>query len=573
MYSLHNFDYLKILFFKLICVLIVPLSAHSQDYLVTKYDNGTVVTAEKLATNVGVQILKEGGNAVDAAVAVHFALAVTYPQAGNIGGGGFMVIHIADSNSTTISLDFRETAPRLATSDMFLDESGNYDRQKARRSIFSSGVPGSVHGMLSALNKYGNLPRNRVLQPAIELAQKGYRLDAYQANLLNEYKMDFQKYDASQHYFTKGDGISYREGDLFVQKDLAGTLKLIKTKGIRGFYSGSTARKIVETMQNYNGLITLDDLYNYQSTYRPPVKTSFKGYTLFMMGPPSSGGITITQMLHMLSSFYLKEYGFLSADYIHLLNGVMKRAYADRNYFLGDPDFIDIPKPTMTDPSYNEERMSDFSWDNTTPSAEIKHGKINQTNESLETTHFSVIDKEGNAVSVTTTLNSLFGNKIAVKGAGFLLNNEMDDFTSKPGTPNQFGLVQGSANKIEPGKRMLSSMTPTIVTRHDSVQMVLGAAGGPRIITTVLQNFLNLSVFEMNAKQSITAPRIHHQWLPDITFTESFAISKDTKKVLLRRGHILKVFNNLAKAHIINVDQGKYTGAADPRGNGNVGGY
>lgn len=571
---MYNVHYLKILLaFSLLYV--APLSVYPQDYWVNKYDSGTVVTAEKLATKVGVQILKEGGNAVDAAVGVHFAMAVTYPQAGNIGGGGFMVIHLAnpDSNSTNISLDFRETAAQMVTSDIFLDDSGNYDRQKARQSIFSSGVPGSVHGMLTALDKYGNLMRNKVLQPAIDLAQRGYKLDAYQANLLNRYKKEFQKYDASHHYFTKGVGKSYLAGDLFVQKDLAGTLKLIQKKGIPGFYSGQTARNIVNTMQKYNGLITFDDLESYQSIYRPPVKTSFKKYTLYMMGPPSSGGITISQMLHMLSSYSLKEYGFLSAEYIHLLTGVMKRAFADRNHFLGDPDFIDIPKATLTDPSYNVQRMSDFNWDNTTPSTEIKHGDITCTDESLETTHFSIVDKKGNAVSVTTTLNSLFGNKIAVKGAGFLLNNEMDDFTSKPGTSNQFGLVQGSANKIEPRKRMLSSMTPTIVTRHDSVKMVLGAAGGPRIITTVLQNFLNLSVFEMNAKQSISAPRIHHQWLPDITYTESFTISKDTKNILLKRGHILKVLDNLANAHILSVDNGKYTGAADPRVNGYVSGY
>ena len=554
-----------------------PAYLQAQDYWVNEYDTATVVSAERLATDVGIQILKKGGNAVDAAVAVHFALAVTYPQAGNLGGGGFMVIHLPDSDldsdSGTISYDFRETAPALATKDMFLDSTGTYNPKLARRSILSSGVPGSVHGVLTALDNHGNLSRNQVLQPAILLARNGYRLDTYQASMLNKYRKNFGKYVASTKYFKPCDKLLYKQGDLFKQTDLANTLTLIKNRGIRGFYTGPTATKIINTVQKHNGLLTLEDLKSYKSKRRTPISAEYHGFELHMMGPPSSGGITIAQMLLMLSDYDVKQLGFMSAKYIHMLSEVMKRAYADRNYFLGDPDFNNIPIRSLLDTTYIRKRMADFNWESVTSSKDIKHGDITSFVESSETTHYSVIDNDGYAVSVTTTLNSLFGNKIAVDGAGFLLNNEMDDFTSKPGVPNQFGLVQGKTNIVEANKRMLSSMTPTIVTRNDSVKMVLGAAGGPRIITTVLQNFLNMSLFDMNAMQSISAPRIHHQWLPDVTYIENYAISRDTKQILLELGHSINKVDNIANSHIIYVNKGKYTGAADPRGNGSVEGF
>ncbi len=549
-------------------LLFTGLLTQAQTGFPKTYSQAVVVAGEKHAAQVGVDIMKKGGNAIDAAVAVQFAMAVTQPRAGNIGGGGFMIAHIGD---TTVALDFRERAPLKATSDMYI-VNGKLQNQLSREGVLAVGVPGSVAGMLKAHKRFGVLPLKVVMQPAIELAQKGFPISLMMANMLNENATVFAKYTGSEHYFTKKNGTPYREGDIFVQKDLARTLKRIAKHGRAGFYTGATADYIVKTMQEYNGLITHKDLKNYEAIWRKPITTTYNGYTLYLMPPPSSGGIVIAQMLKMLAPYKLKEMGYNTAKYVHLLTEVMRRAYADRNYFLGDPDFIDIPIETLLSDAYIDKRMKSFDPQKASLSAELKHGEIPAFEESLNTTHFSVVDKWGNAVSITTTVNGWFGSKVAVEGAGFFLNNEMDDFTAKPGEPNQFGLVQGKANAVKPGKRMLSSMTPTVVMKNGKVRMVLGAAGGPRIITNVLQCFLNEAVFGMNAMQAISAPRFHHQWYPDYIRYEAYGIDKAAREKLKSMGHQLKV-GSVGRGHIIFVDKDGVHGAPDPRGVGSALGY
>ena len=535
------------------------------------YEKAVVVSAEKHASQVGKNILQQGGNAVDAAVAVQFALAVTEPRAGNIGGGGFMVLHMADG--TTTSLDFRERAPQKATKDMFIRD-GKYQPELSRRSALASGVPGVVDGMIKALERYGNLPLETVIAPAIKLARKGYPLTWLQAQDLNDKADQFEKYRSSTRYFTKKDGTPFKEGDLFVQKDLAKTLDRISRMGRDGFYAGVTADKIIEEMNRQGGIISYSDLKNYESKWRDPVTTSFNGYDLHIMPPPSSGSIAIAQMLTMLDDYDLKELGYNSAEYIHLITEVMRRAFADRAHFLGDPDFVNIPQSGLLDSAYNKDRMQSFRWDTVTSSDSISHGNPLRYRESTETTHFSVVDADGNAVAITTTLNGSFGNKLAVDGAGFLLNNEMDDFTAQPGEPNMFGLIQGKANAVAPKKRMLSSMSPTIVTKNGATRMVLGAAGGPRIITATFHNFLNMAVFGMEAQKANAAPRFHHQWMPDKLYYEEFGLSPDTKEKLKNWGHTLSITGGVGRAHTIYVDEnGLKYGAPDPRGDGAAKGY
>lgn len=537
------------------------------------YKNAVVVTAEGHASKVGKQILSEGGNAIDAAVAVQFALAVTLPRAGNIGGGGFMVIQKTDG--TSITLDFREKAPLKSSRDMYI-RNGELVPELSREGALAVGVPGVVDGMIKALERYGNLPLETVMKPAIKLASEGYRLSWLQAEDLNAHAEYFRNYEASAGYFTKTSGKQFEEGELFIQKDLAETLRRVATRGRAGFYSGKTADLIVSEMQKQNGLITYKDLSEYESVWREPVIARYHDYELAIMPPPSSGSIAIAQIMKMLESYDLIELGYNTADYIHLITETMRRAFADRAYFLGDPDFVNIPRDTLLSDAYNKNRMKTFSWDRATPSSELDHGDIPifSLTESSETTHFSIVDAEGNAVGVTTTLNGSFGSHVSVGGAGFLLNNEMDDFTAKPGEPNMFGLIQGEANAVEPGKRMLSSMSPAIVTKNGKVRMVLGAAGGPRIITATFMSFLNMAVFGMNAQEAISAPRFHHQWMPDKLYYEPFGISADTRELLEVRGHELEVRPTVGRGHIIYVDEdnGRH-GAADPRGDGTVEGY
>lgn len=563
-------------FLKLILPFLMLFLAGNQQALAqigwTKsYDSATVVTAEKHASEIGNQILKEGGNAIDAAVAVQFTLAVTLPRAGNIGGGGFMVLHLEDGTRKT--LDFREMAPQDSDRKMYFEE-GEYDSQLSREGALASGVPGVVDGMIRALENYGRLPLQTVLQPAIDLARNGYELSWTQANDLNNHADTFDKFESSRNYFMKESGEPFKEGDLFVQKDLAETLQRIADDGRKGFYTSKTAEMIVEEMQKNDGIINHKDLREYESVWRDPVVANFQDYELAIMPPPSSGSVAIAQILNMLNDHDLKSLELNSAEYIHLITEAMRRAFADRAHYMGDPDFVDIPIEELTAESYNEERMSSFNPDQATSSNDIEHGEVQGFDESPETTHYSIIDNDGNAVAVTTTLNGSFGSHLSVGGAGFLLNNEMDDFTTAPGEPNMFGLIQGEANAIEPGKRMLSSMSPAIASKDGKARMVLGAAGGPRIITATFMNFLNLAVFDMEAQQAIAAPRFHHQWRPDTLYHEPYGISPDTKDLLEEKGHTLVERPTVGRGHIIFVDEdGKLQGAADPRGDGHVSGH
>lgn len=557
--------------FLLLLLFLAPLDLlKGQSRSTQTYENGLVVSAEVYASEVGNQILRQGGNAVDAAVAVQFALAVTLPRAGNLGGGGFMVIQLEDGTSTT--LDFREKAPERSSRNMYV-RNGEFKPELSWEGILAVGVPGTVDGMVTALQRYGRMPLELVIQPAIELAKNGYYLSYSQANSLN-YQLDtFNKYEGSKKYFTKEDGSEFNEGDLFIQEDLAEVLEQIARYGRDGFYSGSVADAIVKEMKKQGGLISFSDLRNYKSKWREPVKARFQDYELSIMPPPSSGSIAVAQILDMMDDYSLAELGHNSADYVHLMAESMRRAFADRSFYLGDPDFYDVPKQDLLDPKYNHARMIGFSMDTVTHSSALSHGEFSKNYESDETTHFSVVDKDGNAVAVTTTLNGSFGSKVAVDGAGFLLNNEMDDFSAQPGEPNAYGLIGGEANSIEPGKRMLSSMTPTIVTKDGKVRMILGAAGGPRIITATLQSFLNIAVFGMNAQEAIAANRVHHQWFPDILFYENYGLSPDTISLLEQKGHQLRTMS-IARGHIIYVDgQGNKSSGVDPRGDGHAAGY
>jgi gamma-glutamyltranspeptidase/glutathione hydrolase len=537
-----------------------------------KYQNGMVVSATRDASDAGIEILKKGGNAVDAAVATHFALAVTFPGAGNIGGGGFLVLRTANGEVKT--LDFREKAPDKASRDMYLDEN-NEVTNKSVLGHWAVGVPGSVDGMLEALERYGTMPIDVVLEPAIRLASKGFNLSFEEAWSLNSNRAYFSQFESSSKYFVKNDSSDYVEGERFIQKDLAQTLERIALYGREGFYSGITAELIVEEMEKNGGLIDFSDLRNYKSVWRNPIRISYKEYDLVTMGPPSAGGILLKQMLGMIEPYSIGNYGFNSTESVHLMAEAMKRAYADRSKYIGDPDFVSVPIAALTDSLYIKTRMQDFSWGYSTQSQDIQPGEVSDYFESDETTHYSVVDKFGNAVSVTTTLNGGYGSKVAVGGAGFLLNNEMDDFSSKPGVPNMYGLTGGQANEIAPNKRMVSSMTPTIVTKNGKLAMVLGTPGGSTIITTVFQVFLNMAEFGMNAQQAVSALRVHHQWLPDQLFFEPFAIARTDRNALEARGYFLNERRGYSgRADCIQIDEeGWLYGGADPRGSDYTSGF
>ncbi|MCB1049352.1 MAG: gamma-glutamyltransferase [Acidobacteria bacterium] len=524
--------------------------------------HGMVTSRSTLASQAGVEIMKKGGNAIDAAVATGFALAVTYPSAGNLGGGGFMVIHLASGE--VVTLDFREVAPSAASRDMYLNEKGEAQSQLSRKTHLSSGVPGSVDGLISALEKYGTMPLKDVIAPAIRLAKDGFALPPDIAEQFAELHEEMANYPGSKASFYKADGSNYQAGELWKQADLAQTLQAIADKGRAGFYQGPNAEHIVAEMKRGNGLISLEDLKNYKSKWRPAIHGTYRGLEIWSMPPPSSGGVLLINMLNMLEPYDLKKAGFGSAELIHLMIEAERRAYADRAYYLGDPDFVKIPVEELTSKAYAKQRFSDFDAQKASISQDIQYGQVH---ESLETTHFSVMDEKGNAVACTTTLNSGYGNKIVVQGAGFLLNNEMDDFSIKPFTPNSYGLVGEKANEIQPGKRMLSSMTPTIVTRDGKVYLVLGSPGGSTIITTVFQVFLNCVEYDMNIAQAVAMPRFHHQWLPDRIIYESFAISPDTLRILEKMGHqsLTPTRWSLGDANSIMVKDGLLFGATDPR--------
>lgn len=523
--------------------------------------NGMVASEQGLATQVGLDILKQGGNAIDAAVAVGFALAVVLPNAGNIGGGGFMVLH-DDKTGKDVAIDFREIAPAKASRDMYLDNQGNVIDGKSLFTHDASGVPGTVAGMEYALKKWGTMPLSKVLEPAIKLADKGFIVSDVLAQTLKEEKSTLGKWSASKAIFFKN-GEPLKSGDLLVQKDLAKSLRLIAKQGAKAFYQGEIATKIAKEMQSHGGTMTLEDLKAYKVVERQPIIGDYRGYKVVTMPPPSSGGVHLIEILNMLEHYPIKEDGVNSAKNIHHMAESMKLAYADRSEYLGDPDFVKIPVTGLTSKAYANERVKTIDDNKARLSSNIKPGKP-QPYESDQTTHFSVMDKAGNAVAVTYTLNLNFGSGIVVEGTGILLNNEMDDFSVKPGVPNAFGLVGGTANAIEAKKRPLSSMTPTIVMKNNKPWLVTGSPGGARIITTVLQSVVNTIDHEMNPAEAIITPRVHHQWLPDELRVEE-GISPDTIKLLQDKGHKVVTKAPMGRIQIIQADDSGFYGYSDPR--------
>ncbi|QIA77333.1 gamma-glutamyltransferase [Rodentibacter caecimuris] len=523
--------------------------------------NGMVASEQAIATQVGVEILKQGGNAVDAAVAVGFTLAVVLPNAGNIGGGGFMVLH-NEKTGEDFALDFRETAPLKASRDMYLDANGQVEDGKSLFTHFAVGVPGTVAGMELALQKWGTMPLHKVLEPAIKLAEEGFPISQTLANLLDTEKDVLGKWQSSRKIFFKNDR-TLVAGELLIQKDLANSLKLIAKEGAKAFYEGEIAEKIVQEMKQHNGLISLEDMRNYQAIERQPIVGNYRGYKIVTMPPPSSGGIHLVQLFNMLENYPLNEFGANSAKTIHYLAESMKLAYADRSEYLGDPDFVKIPVSGLTSKNYANSLIQNIRENYARPATEIKPGKP-QPYESDQTTHYSVMDNAGNAVAVTYTLNLNFGSGIVAEGTGILLNNEMDDFSAKPGVANAFGLIGGDANAIEAKKRPLSSMTPTIVLKDNKPWLVTGSPGGARIITTVLQSISNTIDHNMNPAEAIVAPRIHHQWLPDELRIEE-GISPDTLALLTAKGHKIKLKAPMGRVQIIQARDGGFYGYSDPR--------
>lgn len=536
---------------------------------VASYNNGVVVSAHPEASEVGLQILRNGGNAVDAAVAVQFALAVVYPNAGNIGGGGFMVYRGVDGHFA--ALDFREVAPNAAETDMYLDAEGNPVTELSLRGQLASGVPGSVDGMVKAHEKYGTLDWTTLLQPAIELAQKGFPITEMQAKELNSRKASFKRYNPNGTAFLRD--TEWVAGDTLVQPELAHTLLLISRQGRAGFYEGETADKIVEEMIKGNGIISHADLKNYQAKWREPVSSTYRGYRVVSMPPPSSGGIALISLLKSVEAYPLSRWGFQQDSTLRVMIEAERRVYADRATHLGDPDFYEVPQSMLIDSSYNAERMRNINFKHASFSSDIFAGRLPMA-EHEETTHFSIVDQQGNAVSITTTLNGAYGSQVVVAGAGFLLNNEMDDFSVKPGVPNLYGLVGGMANAIEPRKRMLSSMTPTILERNGKLFMVVGTPGGATIITSVFQTILNVVDFGMDIQEAVAAPRFHHQWLPDEVALEKEAVSQSIRHSLSATGYKLVDRNGIGRVDAILVlPDGSLSGGADPRGDDTVMGY
>lgn len=545
--------------FILVFLFVDPFYACSQEYR-----NGAVSSAHKLATETGISVLKEGGNAIDAAVATGFVLAVVYPQAGNLGGGGFMVIHLSDGRNT--SIDYREKAPGASHRNMYLDSEENVIPGLSTVGQLAAGVPGSVAGMLFALDKYGTMSRKDILKYAIDIADTGFTVEEKLAQTIDSYRSDFIKFEGSREIF--GSGV--QPGTLLVQKDLANTLRRISDLGKDGFYDGETAELIVAEMQRGNGIITFDDLHAYEPKEREVMKGSYKGYDLISMGPPSSGGISLIYLLNILENYDLRSMGYGSAESVQLMTEAMRRVYADRSEFMGDADFVNVPWDILTSKVYAERRMQDYSPGSSSASSVIRHGDA-YYRESDQTTHYSVADAFGNVVSTTTTLNDVFGNRVVVKGAGFLLNNEMDDFSSKPGAPNIYGLVGNETNAIEPGKRMLSSMTPTIVFKKGKPFLVLGSPGGGRIITTVLQTFINITEFDMDLSSAIDSPRFHHQWLPDEIQLERNYGNEDMRTRLEQMGYIIKDVNEFGKVDAIMIEEdGSVKAHTDRRGYGSA---
>ncbi|MFP5041589.1 gamma-glutamyltransferase [Parasediminibacterium sp. JCM 36343] len=530
-----------------------------------EFKNGSVSCAHPLASMVGASIMKQGGNAFDAAIAVQFALAVVYPAAGNIGGGGFLVARTKEGKN--ISIDFRETAPGKATKDMYLDKDGNAITKLSKLGALANGVPGTVAGAFEIL-KYAKLPISTLIQPAIDIAEFGFVISEKEAKGLNGTKESFVKNSTMPSAYVKE--TIWKTGDTLVNKDLAETLKRIRDNGQKGFYEGKTAQLIVDEMNRGNGIISLQDLKDYKAKSRTALQFDYKGYTIIGMPPPSSGGIIIWQMMKMIENRNIAQYGFQSPKAVQLMIEVERRAYADRAEHLGDPDFWKVPMKTLSDNTYLAKRMEDYDSTKATPSKDIKAGTIHESN---ETTHISIFDKEGNMVSVTTTLNGGYGNRTVIGGAGFIMNNEMDDFSVKPGTPNMFGALGGTANAIEPHKRMLSSMSPTLVLKNNKPYIVAGTPGGTTIPTSVFQTLVNMLEFNMNAEDAVNKPKFHHQWMPDqVDFEPTF--NKDTKTALEAMGYKMTPRAQLGRTEVIRIlPDGKKETAADKRGDDSVAGY
>ncbi|MXR67538.1 gamma-glutamyltransferase [Shewanella sp. JBTF-M18] len=524
--------------------------------------HGMVATQEAVATQVGVDILKQGGNAVDAAVAVGFALAVTLPRAGNIGGGGFMLVHLAEDNKT-VAIDYREVAPKRAHKDIFLNEQGDAVAKLSREHGLAVGVPGTVMGMELALKKYGTMSMAQVIEPAIKLAEQGISVTPDLASSLAGLKRRISQWPSSKAIFYRPDGSNFEIGDTLSQKALAHSLKLIKKQGSKGFYEGETAEKIVASVTQAGGIMTLDDLKEYRVVERQPVEGEYRGYKVVSMPPPSSGGIHIIEMLNMLEPYPIAKLGHNTADTLHLMAEVMKRAYADRSEYLGDPDYVQVPVKTLISKDYAQSRAKGIAINRVTPSSEISPGKVTGY-ESPQTTHYSVVDKWGNAVANTYTLNFSYGSGLVAEGTGILLNNEMDDFSAKPGVPNGYGLIGGDANAVEGGKRPLSSMSPTIVMKDGKPFIVTGSPGGSRIINTTLQIIMNVIDHGLNIAEASYSSRVHHQWLPDELRVEK-SLNRDTISLLEARGHKVSVKDAMGSTQSIMItDEGMF-GASDPR--------
>jgi gamma-glutamyltranspeptidase / glutathione hydrolase len=521
--------------------------------------NGAVVSAQPLASMAGIQMLKQGGNAVDAAIATQLALAVVYPGAGNIGGGGFMVARLA--NGSIITIDFREKAPNNASRNMYLDASQNVIGGKSENGHLAAGVPGSIAGIF-LYYKYAKLTFSKLIEPAIDLAEKGFAITAAEASDLNDHQGDFKKYNTKVPVFVKNSG--WKAGDILIQKDLAKTLRRIRDQGVSGFYEGETARLIVEEMQRGRGLISYEDLKNYSAKEREPVLFTYKkDYTIITMPLPSSGGILLPQMMRMVEDRHLSQSGFETTESVHLMAEVERLAYADRAKYLGDADFFKVPVKTLISYPYVKERMKNFIKDSAGKSDLIKAGLIHERE---ETTHFDTYDKEGNCVSITTTLNDGYGCRTVVAGAGFLLNNEMDDFSAKPGVPNMYGAVGGDANAIAPGKRMLSSMTPTIVLFRDKPFLVLGTPGGTTITTSVFQTLMDIIEFGMSVSDAVNKPKFHHQWLPDTLYVEK-GFSKPVIEQLEKMGYHVQEREAIGRTEVIRISpSGEVEAVADWRG-------